>query len=157
MNTLSFVSGHRPGSGTQRGVDFDDFAVDGVPLQTLTGGDATRLEAAHPEGAVDGLRKLIGLQDPDFPDGRIALYVCGECGDYGCGASTARVTFGPDEVVWDQFGWQTDYDPVVVPSDVNADKVFRFARPEYERTLGEALARFIGLPTKDASSESQTN
>ena len=118
-----------------------------MPLQTLTSGDATRLEVAQPEAAIDSLRKLLGLVEPDFPDGRVALYVCGECGDYGCGATTVRVTFGADEVVWDDFGWQTNYDPVVVQGEVQ--RCFTFRRGEYERTLGDVLERFRGSSRGD--------
>jgi hypothetical protein len=136
VNTLSLVPGHRTGSGTQREVDFDDFAIDGAPLR---GGDATRLEATQPEAAVDSLRKLLGLEEPDFPDGRVALYVCGECGDYGCGATTVRIASGTDVVVWDQFGWQTDYDPVVVPTDAQ-----RSSPSDAASTSGPSVTRWTG-------------
>lgn len=57
----------------------------------------------------DVLRLL--LEAPaDFSDGRIALYVCAECGDIHCGAVSVRITQHNNLITWSDFAYQNNYD-----------------------------------------------
>ncbi|MFE7402685.1 hypothetical protein [Streptomyces sp. NPDC057557] len=50
-----------------------------------------------------------------LPSGRIPLYRCSQCGDLGCGAFAARVTYArqadPAIVTWSDFAWESDAAP----------------------------------------------
>jgi len=53
---------------------------------------------------------LLVETDGDTPSGRVALYVCPECGDYGCGVVSAKIERDGDTVVWSEFGQENNYD-----------------------------------------------
>jgi len=54
----------------------------------------------------EAVGQLLGEVSSSLPDGRVALYVCPECGDLGCGAVTALVERANDDVVWRDLGWR---------------------------------------------------
>jgi hypothetical protein len=61
-------------------------------------------------------RALLLLEtDCDLPSGRVALYVCSECGGYGCGVVSVNISSDGSNFVWHNFVWETDYDDNVVP------------------------------------------
>jgi hypothetical protein len=49
--------------------------------------------------------------DPDFPSGRVSLYVCPECADLGCGAVAVRTRRTESVVVWSDFELEYNYHP----------------------------------------------
>jgi hypothetical protein len=125
---------------------FLDFAVDGDPLYDGIRGRG--LDCISPlwlddstarAFAVDSARRLLGELDGDAPDGRVSVYVCAECGDLGCGAVTVRLRISEDSVVWEDWGWQTNYSEAVdaLPREGIDDIVFE--RTEYEQVLREAI------------------
>jgi hypothetical protein len=89
-----------------------DFVIDGVPLNRSVRADisvfATDLGPALLAAEADRLSLLGGAS---FADGRQALYVCPMCGDLGCGAVSAVIERDGADVVWRDFGWQTDDEP----------------------------------------------
>jgi hypothetical protein len=40
----------------------------------------------------------------------VALFVCPECGDLGCGAVSARIRRAGRSIIWEEIGWQTNYE-----------------------------------------------
>jgi hypothetical protein len=44
--------------------------------------------------------RLQGETQPDYPPNRVAIYVCPECGDLGCGAITVAVSREEGTVIW---------------------------------------------------------
>lgn len=93
-----------------------DFAINGQPLahrlpvapdmtSTLNRAWLHSVESSNLE--LLGKRPTVGLDT-----GRVYLYVCGECGDLGCGAITAALEVKPDRITWSQFAWEDGYDPV---------------------------------------------
>src|SRR5215216_2128667 len=96
LSRLELAPLHRPGwrsgdvSVTERWSW--DFVVDGRSLNAHISDDVAGVlgwgDAAWEEGVVE---KLLGRAPPDLPPDRVALYVCPECGDLGCGAVTASL------------------------------------------------------------------
>lgn len=86
-----------------------------------------------PDTNQNAVRRLLTIEEADAPSGAVAVYVCPECGDPGCGAITVRISATKEEFIWEDFGYENDYDgertllPVIGP--------FRFARAQYEAAL----------------------
>ena len=116
----STAHGLLPG-GQPLELHFMEFVVDGQPLGRTLGPflfyeDATQeyvsvLVNDWPinSAAVD-LDRLLGKQPDPSLAGRVAIYVCAECGDLGCGAVTAVVKVGTKHVVWRDIGYQNSYE-----------------------------------------------
>lgn len=120
---------------------FLDFEVDGRSFYDVLrqrGMDyigVLSIDGAAESASADAVARLLGHVPAELPDGRVAVFVCPECGDLGCGAITVRVDIGPGGVAWHEWGWQTDDDPVVDRSELGDLPSVRFDRVEYERTL----------------------
>ena len=113
LNRLDLVRRERSGGGGRTQRSWLDFVVDGVSLyDTLkAGGFIGCLGWGDPMVEASSLRQLLRKERSDLPDRRIMIYVCAECGDLGCGAATIAVRRDGDEIIWDQFGFENDYDP----------------------------------------------
>jgi hypothetical protein len=74
---------------------FLEFIIDGVCLPERLNGAAnlvTPLNRAWLDHAPDAIDDLRGRRpSPGLGPGQVALLVCGECGDLGCGAVTASL------------------------------------------------------------------
>ncbi|MFF4597668.1 hypothetical protein [Amycolatopsis sp. NPDC001319] len=127
MNVLRLVPSVRPGEVFLGGAirthrEYLDFEIDGARLgESLRSRGDDVIAVAPADLGLDAL-----------PDGRVPLFVCPECGDLGCGAVTVIVERTADEVVWRDFGWQTDYDPEVSRESYAGLGPFRFARAQYD-------------------------
>ncbi|WP_184509145.1 hypothetical protein [Terracoccus luteus] len=100
------------------------------------------IQEAWPIETVAAIKRLLGDAPGDLPDGRVSLYVCPECGDLGCGAVTARLTFDADVVTWQAIGHQTDY--AEAASGLGDDGMFydlAFDRASYEHVLRQEMIR----------------
>ena len=137
-SSLSLVRRRRePGTGrTPR--ESLDFVVDGQSLLDRLGGPdlVGCLGWGHGDlerAAVD--RLLLRVSSP-LPTGRVPLYVCGECGDLGCGAITARIERVADAFVWSDFGMENDYEGEITryPAWSHVGP-FRFHKQEYWQAL----------------------
>ena len=156
-SVLSLVPALRRGEALRYGgyrtqVEFLDFVVDGVRFgETLRGRDGgatvvsdlvSVLVPGWPGGFLDRqARRLLGQEPAELDDGRLALYVCPECGDLGCGAVTVTVRRTANEVVWADPGWQTDYDPDIDAEGLTGLGPFRFERRQYDAVLTQVLDR----------------
>lgn len=111
-STLELCRRDRRPGGIQTERTYLDFIVDGRSLQELLQpGD---LIGCLGWGSADAERRSVQqllLRAPsEIPSGRVALYVCPECGDLACGAITVRIEEGPDGFVWREFGFERGYD-----------------------------------------------
>ncbi len=112
--TPALRPGESLGSVTKTERRFFDFVVDGVSLHSIClakGYDEVGClgwggQAIHSEAGARLLAEVPG----DFADGRVALFVCPECGDLGCGAVSARIRRDGQSILWEEFGWQTNYE-----------------------------------------------
>ncbi len=133
-------------------VVYEDFYVDGVGVYACVRGRggvgrghdvSTGVRPADPSGSIDAIRRLLGLDPPDFVCGRTSLYVCIVCGDLGCATLSARIVGHEDRVDWTDIGWQVNYEESFVPEPHIGP--FAFSRLSYEATLTDALHRYEEL------------
>lgn len=133
---LSFDSLGRAGVSGRPGATFDEFQVNRQPLSLfLPVGD--RMGVFGWRGAKEdrrSARQFMGREPSDFPDGRVPLYICPLCGDLGCGALSAKVSFQDGCVVWSDFGTQALGSELVLLEDPIRDLWF-------DRTAYESLLR----------------
>ncbi len=157
QSVLSLVPALRRGEALPRGgyrtqVEFLEFVIDdvrfGEVLRERDGGATVMsdlvsvLVPAWPDGSLERqVRRLLGQAPAELADGRLALYVCPECGDLGCGAVTVTVRRTANEVVWTDLGWQTDYEPDVDVEGFEELGPFRFERRQYDTVLAPLLPR----------------
>jgi hypothetical protein len=145
VSHLELAPLHRPGTHDGTGVGATerwtwDFVVDGRPLSEAIRADvAGALGWGDPEWESGVAAKLLRRADPDLPPDRVALYVCPECGDLGCGAVTAAVVEEGQEVVWRDFRWERDWEGAPGDGPVPLGP-FRFDRDAYARLLQAATA-----------------
>ena len=57
------------------------------------------------------VERLLLRQPAVLPSGRREVLVCPECADLGCGCVSADVSSDGDYFVWDEIGYENDYDP----------------------------------------------
>ena len=72
---------------------------------------------------------------------RVALYVCAECGDLGCGAFTARIEKSASYITWGDFGFENNYDNTVDRDAFTSVGTFHLDRREYEDLINAFLPR----------------
>jgi hypothetical protein len=92
--------------------EFLDFVVDGISLWQLCRSEGLDNISCVwlPDVYKPAVKRLL-LQEPaDFPDGRVSLYVCAECGGIDCGAVAVLITQRENIVTWSDFAYQNDYD-----------------------------------------------
>lgn len=126
-STLQLVEGTR-GSADDGGAvrrsrrDYLDFVVDSEALgdklapvlgsANMPAGYVPVLVLNWPIGfPAEDYGRLVGELPAPLPGGRVALYICAECGDLGCGGITVAIERTADTVVWRDFGYQNDYEP----------------------------------------------
>lgn len=92
---------------------FLDFQADGESLYDLVTEDLIScLGWAVPDEDERAAQRLL-LAEPSDVHGRVAIYVCPECGDLYCGAITVSIERQGDHVVWrdaahSTFDWLED-------------------------------------------------
>jgi hypothetical protein len=69
----------------------------------------------------------------DMPSGRVALYVCPLCGDYGCGVVSAKIYRENSSFIWSDFAWENDYESKLF--FLKKLGPFRFAQGQYQNAL----------------------
>jgi len=83
-------------------------------------------------------QRLLGREAPDV-EGRVAIYVCPECGDVHCGALTVIIGREGDEIVWSDPAYST-YD-VLDESWLHRPardvETLRFTAAHYQRVIAE--------------------
>jgi hypothetical protein len=131
--------------------EFLDFHIDGQSLRDalhnradtpITSDLVSVLVTNWPGGfPAEEAEMLLGQRPAPFPGGRVALYVCPECGGYGCGAVTATLGLDNAEFVWRDLGWQTDHDPEIDFELYRGLGPFRFKAQAYEDALRDHLPR----------------
>lgn len=153
VNRLSFV----PGESSAHGRYFWEPIVDGRPLRQILDGSPPEDSAAERGvldnvpvlvhnwsiGMTDDVLVLLGQRPPELANGRVPIFVCGDCGDLGCGAITAAVEWTADTVVWRDFGWDVNYE---TDEDDDDDPEFAgpliFDRAQYETELQRFIDTF---------------
>jgi hypothetical protein len=135
--TLQLLQRDRKGDGSKTARSFLDFTIDGGSLydrvgQSLDLISTLWLDAPFPDVGVKAVQRLLKLTPGDFPNDRVSLYICPECGDLGCGAISAEILFAEDKVIWRDFGYQNNYESAVTRDQYREIGPFEFERAAYE-------------------------
>lgn len=115
-----------------------DFQVDGDSLHRLlhAGSLVGCLGWGMSAAEKSTITQLLSPQSDADSASRVPLYVCAECGDIGCGAITADVRIVDDQVEWNDFAFENNYDPdMTVREDYRHVGPFRFQLQLYRDTL----------------------
>jgi hypothetical protein len=133
-NILSFSSGNRGKCY------YLDYYVDGVRLSdTLKVGDfIPPFGWLKPETEQKFASMLLRKTESDLRPGRIPLFVCPECVDYGCGAVTCEIARNDQQIIWTKFGFENNYDETLHRSK---ECEFRFDATQYWQTFQDVLQR----------------
>ena len=92
-------------SGKSLLLEFERRGYDLLP--GLVGGDREATDVA--------MRAQLFCEEPGgAPSGRVGLYFCPLCGDYGCGTITARIERDGNAVIWSDFVYENGYDEEVI-------------------------------------------
>jgi len=83
MDQLSFVSAERAGGPNVAGRSYSDFAINGRPLHAIIGRDLVSVFGCL--GRELEREYARRLWPKEHTTSRAVLYVCGQCGDLGCG------------------------------------------------------------------------
>lgn len=103
MHHINLILSQFPG-----GEPFYEFDISDEPLSTILQVNLKQLTGIFsPEHADSGyfvaqLAKFLGK----LPSERILLYVCADCGDFGCGALTTKIEFTENTVIWSDFAYE---------------------------------------------------
>lgn len=145
MSTIGLNWRERKITGAQTPRRFIDFVIDGTSFY-----DQLEQDLISPLGWLplkyhrEAINRILVIGNPDFADGRVSIFVCGECGDLGCGALSAFIEKVDDRIVWRDFRHQNNYDPDIGYPDENYSHLgpFSFDIIEYNRTIGESITLF---------------
>jgi|GEM_PF-4700680 len=138
-DALSFVSATRRTNGaSQTGRSFTDFAINGHPLHPIIANDNISVFGWGTRAIERTYAKA--LIPTERSDSRAALYICGECGDLGCGYFSVKVTLVDDCVVWSEPGWEDNLfrEQTVTPFEGKWRDLW-FDRVQYRTALGYYL------------------
>lgn len=139
-NFLKIEPRHRAGGDGRTARNYLDFVVDDEPLSAKFDGDfVSCLGWLFPEENSRAVHRLLLEAPADFPNERRSLYVCPECADLGCGAVSLIIEKIGGEVIWRMFGYQNNYEDVVVMEGFSAIGPFVFGKAEYEAVIRSAL------------------
>jgi hypothetical protein len=146
LSTLEFTLRQRPyvkvTSGTfQTERNFLDFVIDGQSLAELTRYDLVSVLCREwaPDEREKSIRRLLGNEAPDFPDDRRSLLVCAECGDIECGAVSIVLQLSDKTALWQDFGYQNNYEPEIGGTHLKNLGPFEFDLSDYKSKLIRGL------------------
>jgi hypothetical protein len=147
-STLSFSRILRPGSppdpvtgSSVTARESTDLVVDGRSLIRSVSDDvASCLGWGDVRWENEVIDKLLLLRPADFEGSRVALLICPECGDLGCGAVTCRIERQGAQITWSAFGWEDNWsDEPVRTSRYGHLGPFTFEFSAYEKALRESV------------------
>ena len=155
LSNLSIAAAWRRGERDGHGGDkterhFWDYVVHVISLRS-TWQDADRFGVVADSVGVLGwgkagieaesVAKLRIDEQADYPPNRVAIYVCPECGDLGCGAVTVAVNRDAEAVTWSDFRWEVNwYADHPGESTIRFELgPFRFDYDAYSEVLNSAL------------------
>ena len=123
---------------------FLDLLVDDRPLRVIVGEPAhdlvTELHRPWLPDVRQAVDRLLGRCPIEvLTPGRVALLVCAEDGDLGCGQLTIALNVSATEVTWSDFRWEDGYLEPRPVEHLNAS--ISFDRAGYEAAFADAYER----------------
>jgi hypothetical protein len=136
----------RDASGESAATEFLDFTFDGESLRSelaqrgfsdMVGPLWTSVHGRQlwPETVA----RLLGKASGDAPGNRVSVFVCGECGDLGCGAVTVRLELSDGLVTWSDWGYQNNYEDEISREGLKDLPPLEFDRIQYESVVTSVL------------------
>ncbi len=121
--------------------NYVDFLIDGQSLAERTRYDLVSVLCKEwvSQEREKSVRRLLGEEPADFPDNRRSLLVCPLCGDIGCGAVSIILHLSDQTVVWQDFGYQNNYEPEIHGEHLKDRGPFEFDLSDYKSKLIRAL------------------
>ncbi|SRR6266481_1961673 len=132
-------------NGTYKtGRSYLDFVIDGASMAERFASAGFDLVGVFSKSWAPGvneaaLRRLLLEEASDFPNGRCSIFVCGECGDLGCGAVSAHVSVSDSTVIWRDFGFENTYESEIRFEKLSDLGPFHFNVENYHSKLSEAV------------------
>lgn len=122
---------------------FLDFVVNGISLWKILQAEKIQhiscLWLPTPNPTI--VRRLLGKEPPDLPEGRCALYVCHICGQPDCGVISVFIEVQAAQVIWSRFSHQTDRPRSIKPMKTLAKlEPMTFDLNEYRALFKSVLA-----------------
>lgn len=137
------VGAKYPGGAYKSERHFLDLVVDGESLWQRVGKPRDSVSIFcfefSREETVKAVNRLLLIEKAVIPGDRRELFICGECGDIGCGAITASVVRDGQSVVWKDFGFENNYEENIRLDEYTDVGPYSFDWRLYERTLLEAI------------------
>ena len=145
MDILTLGHGHQKGETFKNGTTrtdrkYIDFIINGQSLKKLL--------HISPNGEIGAfgwtenieyenkrVEEFLGIEKPELETGRTSFYVCGGCGDIGCGAITAKIVVTDKTVIWNDFGYEDGSAEQVDLTDYKEIGAFEFDKTEYFKTI----------------------
>ena len=132
VSKLDVTWAMRVGGGGRTERRYLDFVIDGVGLCSRFNADfIPALGWFAIEVQLATIERLRRKKPPDLAHNRIALCVCPECGDLGCGAISVSVEGGAGVIEWKDFGIQNNYEDVVHRQGFEGVGPFTFEAAQY--------------------------
>lgn len=146
MNKLSLDPRRRFGTNNTTERDWLEFLIDGLGLHDKLPGDdfISPLGWGLPSEEMLAIDQLLLKKPSELRSGRVPLYVCPECGDLGCGAVTAVVRREGDSIVWEDFGYENNYEEAIDRRGYEKHGPFRFIYSVYEELLDDRRKQLAG-------------
>lgn len=145
MTMETYISGKR---SWRAPIPFLDFLVDGEsPMEGVLGTASDRLPTRlQPEwehfSLEEQISRLLGLEVPDYEDGRTAMYVC-RCGDLDCFGIGARINRQPTTITWSDWAWKDGFE---LTDTIEELGTYTFTLSEYEHVLADAARMLAAVP-----------
>lgn len=132
----------RPGFREQTQCSYWDYYIDGKRLADVLGvGDFIPPFGWLPAKIERGFAEMLLRNcDSNFKPGRVPLFVCPECVDYGCGVYTCSVSREGDSILWRNFAMENDYEDGLRQDDAEKFGWYAFDVSEYHRFFEWFLA-----------------
>ena len=122
---------------------FLDFVIDGESLWQKLGKPRDSVSIVcfefSREETFKAVNRLLLIEKAVIPADRRSLFICGECGDIGCGSVTASVVRDGQAVVWKDFGFENDYEEDIRLDEYEGIGPYSFEWGPYERVLLQAI------------------
>ncbi|QHE95607.1 hypothetical protein ACKUFS_26620 [Pseudomonas cannabina] len=142
-NTMTFQEAVRPGSSsngcTSVARSYADFQIDECSLLeilvTADGGNSDYMSgfvSGYLEQSLQFADNLIRCDQPQAEPCRVAIYICPECGDIGCGAYSVQIRSFGSEIIWEEFAYENGYEEPRIIADVGP---FIFSSAPYVRAV----------------------
>ena len=88
------------------------------------------------------VNEFLKSQKSKLESGRTLLFVCRECGDFGCGAITVEIERKDNSFVWKNFAHESDSFELIESDFINFPSI-EFDKTEYETKLNNLIKNWL--------------